>query len=89
MKTLFIGGTGNISLSCTREAVRRGIEIVHFNRGQTLAADRAELEVPDGVQTIRGDIRNADEARSLLADQQRYAFRQRHLHDGRLILPRH
>ena len=68
MKTLFIGGTGNMSLSCTREATRRGIEVVHFNRGLTLPAGRTDAELPDGVQTIRGDIRNADEARGLLAD---------------------
>ncbi|MEE8440090.1 MAG: SDR family oxidoreductase [Spirochaetia bacterium] len=68
MKTLFIGGTGNISLPCTREATRRGIEVVHFNRGRTLPAGRADVELLEGVQTIRGDIRNAHEARSLLAD---------------------
>jgi nucleoside-diphosphate-sugar epimerase len=66
MKILFIGGTGNISLSCTREASLHGIEVVHLNRGRTVAAK----ELPEGVQTLRGDFRDVDAARSLLAGQQ-------------------
>jgi len=33
MKVLFIGGTGNISRACTDEALRRGYEVFHLNRG--------------------------------------------------------
>ena len=75
MKVLFIGGTGNISLSCSREAVARGVELYHFNRGRTIA-DRLSGTADDdgtdpgsleGVQTIHGDIRDTESARKLLS----------------------
>lgn len=50
VKILFIGGTGNISTSCTRAALAKGIEVVHLNRGQ------AESEFGDEVRTIQCDI---------------------------------
>lgn len=63
MKVLFIGGTGTISTACTALAAERGIELYLLNRGQ-----RA-VDVPPGVQVLRGDI-NEDPAgvASLLAD---------------------
>ena len=63
MKVLFIGGTGTISTACTALAAERGIELYLLNRGQ-----RA-VDVPLGVQVLRGDI-NEDPASvaSLLAD---------------------
>ena len=61
MKVLFIGGTGNISTSCTHDAIARGLEVYHLNRGS------AKARVPDEVQTIIGDIRRPDEVRKLLA----------------------
>jgi nucleoside-diphosphate-sugar epimerase len=63
MKVLFIGGTGTISTACTALAAERGIELYLLNRGQ-----RA-VDVPLGVQVLRGDI-NEDPAgvASLLAD---------------------
>ncbi len=61
MKVLFIGGTGNISTSCTHDAVARGIELYHLNRGS------AKGRVPDEVQTILGDIRKTDEVTKLLS----------------------
>lgn len=62
MRVLFIGGTGNISLACTREAVRKGIEVFHLNRGKRGA------DVPAEVETITADIRNVEEARTKLTD---------------------
>ncbi|MCL6591000.1 MAG: SDR family oxidoreductase [Firmicutes bacterium] len=49
MKVLFIGGTGNISGAVSRLAVKRGVELFHFNRGTT------KNKIP-GVTTITGDI---------------------------------
>jgi nucleoside-diphosphate-sugar epimerase len=50
MKVLFVGGSGNISTACSRLAVERGIELVHFNRG------RRRADLPAGIRTIQGDI---------------------------------
>ncbi|MFW5777098.1 MAG: SDR family oxidoreductase [Spirochaetota bacterium] len=60
MKVLFIGGTGNISTSCTHDALARGIELYHLNRGSSKG------RVPHEVQTIIGDIRNPAEIRRLV-----------------------
>jgi nucleoside-diphosphate-sugar epimerase len=61
MKVLFIGGTGIISSACTELAVKKGIELYHFNRGQS---HRKAI----GVKNIIGDIRNIKEAEQLLKD---------------------
>jgi nucleoside-diphosphate-sugar epimerase len=61
MRVLFIGGTGNISAACTRRALDRSIEVFHLNRGSN------PQRAPQGVTTIRADIRNAGEARRTLA----------------------
>jgi nucleoside-diphosphate-sugar epimerase len=53
LKVLFIGGTGQISLTSVREAVAAGHEVSVFNRGRTAEA------LPKGVATIHGDV--ADE----------------------------
>lgn len=63
MKVLFIGGTGTISTWCSRLAVERGIELVFLNRGHN-----AE-KVPQGVRVIQADIRNREEARAALKDE--------------------
>jgi len=60
MKVLFVGGSGNISLDCTKEALRRGFEVYHLNRG-----NRSSL-VPKEVNQITGDIRKPDEVKKLL-----------------------
>lgn len=60
MKLLFVGGTGNISTSCTRVALERGHEVWHLNRGNR--TDQA----PDGARTITADIRDAASARKAL-----------------------
>ncbi len=62
MRALFIGGTGNISLDCTLEAQRSGIEVYHLNRGTNRA------RVPDGVRTIIADIRKPAEVTKALGD---------------------
>lgn len=51
MKILFIGGTGNISASSSKLAVKKGIELYHLNRGIS------KMKIP-GVKTIFGDIAN-------------------------------
>jgi len=60
MRILFIGGTGLISLACTELAVSRGIEVFHLNRGKTA------VEVPAGVTTLHGDIRQPAAVAELL-----------------------
>ena len=61
MRVLFIGGTGNISSSCTTNAISRGFELFHLNRGQS-------KQPRDGIQTLMGDARNVDEVRRLLGE---------------------
>lgn len=61
MRVLFIGGSGNISSACSRLAVERGIELVHFNRGLR--------PVLPGVRTIRGDLGDRAEMARLLAGE--------------------
>lgn len=63
VKVLFIGGTGNISTSCTRAAIESGIEVVHLNRG---TAEHGTL--PGKVTTLRCDVKNREEMQRILAD---------------------
>lgn len=62
MKVLFIGGTGNISVSVSKLAVQRGIDLYHLNRGQR------NITI-DGVKTIIGDIYQPDQVQAALAGQ--------------------
>lgn len=59
MKVLFIGGTGIISSACSELAVKKGIELYHFNRGLS-------HRKIDGVLHIAGDIRSKAEASAAL-----------------------
>jgi nucleoside-diphosphate-sugar epimerase len=60
MRVLFIGGTGNLSLDCTRRALTKGIEVYHLNRGNRSGA------APAGVVSLNADIRDeAGAARAL------------------------
>jgi nucleoside-diphosphate-sugar epimerase len=59
MKVLFIGGTGIISSACSELAVRRGIELYHFNRGKS----HRKIQ---GIKQIVGDIRSKEQAREIL-----------------------
>jgi nucleoside-diphosphate-sugar epimerase len=52
MKVLFIGGTGNISSACTNDALLKGHEVYHFNRGKSSAQN-------SHIKTIIGDINNS------------------------------
>ncbi|HEQ71928.1 MAG TPA: NAD-dependent epimerase/dehydratase family protein [Spirochaetia bacterium] len=60
MKILFIGGTGNISLSCTESALEAGFTVTHLNRGT------GRRPVDARVETLRGDIRNPARVAALL-----------------------
>ncbi len=53
LKVLFIGGTGNISLSCVAEAARAGCRVTVFNRGATSGL------LPGGVDSIQGETGGA------------------------------
>lgn len=59
MKVLFIGGTGNLSLDCSRAALDKGMELFHLNRGR-------KAQAPSGVETIRADVRDAEAAKAAL-----------------------
>ncbi len=52
-KVLFIGGTGQISLPCVKQALVSGHEVTVFNRGQ-----RRE-PLPNGTRSIIGDMNDA------------------------------
>ena len=54
MNVLFIGGTGQISLSCVERAVAAGHRVSVFNRGL------ADASLPGSVEAISGDMRSAD-----------------------------
>ena len=60
MRILFIGGTGNISLECTRAVVENGHELFHLNRGSR------RKEAPAGVTTLLADIRDLHQTKEAL-----------------------
>ncbi len=62
MKVLFIGGTGNISTSCSILALKKGIDLYHLNRG--ISGDK----IP-GVTPLQADIHNKEEMLKALGDQ--------------------
>lgn len=64
MKVLFIGGTGLISSACSPLVLEKGMELTLFNRGKTTRP------VPSGARLIQGDIRDLDNARSLLGREE-------------------
>ncbi len=61
MKVLFIGGTGNISTSCSYLALEKGIDLYHLNRGMT------REKIP-GVTSIKADIHNKEETLKAIGD---------------------
>lgn len=61
MKVLFIGGTGNISTSCSFLTLEKGIDLYHLNRGVT------KEEIP-GVISIKADIHNKEETLKAIRD---------------------
>jgi len=60
MRVLFVGGTGNISAACTDQALRKGFEVFHLNRG-----NRPERERPE-VKVLRADIRDSQAVRAAM-----------------------
>jgi len=62
MKVLFIGGTGIISSACSRLALKKGIELVHLNRGERIPSFT-------GVRHIKADIRNFEDTKNALKDE--------------------
>ena len=60
MRVLIIGGTGNISAACTDEALRKGYEVFHLNRGSL-----PEKEKP-GVKLLKADIRDKDAVKAAI-----------------------
>jgi len=62
MKVLFIGGTGNISTSCSILALKKGMDLYHLNRGTS------GEKIP-GVTSLKADIHNKEEVLKALGDQ--------------------
>ncbi len=62
MKILFIGGTGNISMACTRIALEQNMEVWHLNRGKT------NSDTPYGVNTFTADIHDTEKVKELIKD---------------------
>ena len=58
-KVLYVGGTGEISLSCVRSSVTAGHDTFVFNRGQRAA------ELPPGVTVLSGDLNDLASYRAL------------------------
>jgi nucleoside-diphosphate-sugar epimerase len=64
MRVLLIGGTGNISTAVTQELAERGVDVTVFNRGTR------DVELPDGVRVVAGDIRDPASAREALGSEE-------------------
>lgn len=62
MKALFIGGTGVISIACTRLAAERGVELYLLNRGHTPA------DLPANVRVIAADVRQPEQVEAALSE---------------------
>jgi nucleoside-diphosphate-sugar epimerase len=61
---LFIGGTGGISASAAERAVALGHRLTILNRG------RSGRPVPEGVETLSADVRDASAVRETLAGRE-------------------
>ncbi len=59
MKVLFIGGSGIISSACSELAIKKGIELYHYNRGKS-------IRKIEGVKQILGDIRDFETSKNTL-----------------------
>jgi nucleoside-diphosphate-sugar epimerase len=60
MNILLIGGTGNISMACTRLALEKGIEVSHLNRGMS------ENPFGNQVKTLKADINDKNQVTNVL-----------------------
>jgi len=63
-RILFLGGTGVISAACVRRAVERGHEVTVLNRGST-----SRRELPERVDVLRADLRDAAAVDAALGDR--------------------
>jgi nucleoside-diphosphate-sugar epimerase len=66
MKFLFIGGNGNISWSCSKEALAAGHEVWALNRGVSTAQKRP---MPSGVHEVHAAADDADAVRKVLSGE--------------------
>ncbi len=62
---LFLGGTGIISSACTQRALEQGMEVFVLNRGSSTTRP-----VPEGCQTLVGDLSDAESVRAAVGDRQ-------------------
>ena len=69
MKVLFIGGTGVLSSACSELAISKGIDLFHLNRGIS-----AEIRNIKGVKKIIADIRDVENTRKALEDDNALPF---------------
>jgi nucleoside-diphosphate-sugar epimerase len=60
MKILYIGGTGNISISSVELAVKQGMDVYLLNRG------KSRIENPAGATVLTVDINNTEQVCSAL-----------------------
>ncbi|MGW6129180.1 NAD-dependent epimerase/dehydratase family protein [Cellulomonas sp. NPDC055163] len=65
LSVLFLGGSGVISSASTRLAVERGLDLTVLNRGES-----ATRPLPDGVRTLRADVRDPASVREALGDRE-------------------
>lgn len=63
LKVLFIGGTGIISSACSRQVIKKGIDLYHLNRGKSQS-----IRPVEGVKTIKGNIRKTAKVKELIRD---------------------
>ncbi|WP_375383766.1 SDR family oxidoreductase [uncultured Microbacterium sp.] len=63
-RILYIGGTGAISTSCVARSLSRGDEVTVFNRGT------GQRPIPDGAESVVGDIRDAQSVRDALGERE-------------------
>ncbi len=64
MKVLFIGGTGTISYSCSKLAIKKGFEVSLLNRGKSTLREPLV-----GAELISADIREPETVRQALGDR--------------------
>jgi len=62
---LFLGGTGIISSACTVRALEQGFEVFVLNRGTSTTRP-----MPDGAQSLIGDVSDADSLRNGIGDRE-------------------
>jgi nucleoside-diphosphate-sugar epimerase len=66
LRVLYIGGTGTISTSCVRLSVESGMQVAALNRGN----NRAERDLPEGVEWLSGDVTDDASLLAAIGDRQ-------------------